>query len=59
MTGKMTRFWLWLFAEHYSEVAKCRECGAVVTKTRMVKEPVYGWFCNEEECEEYWLRIQK
>jgi hypothetical protein len=44
----------WLFPAYYAEVAKCRWCGDVVSKCRMVHTGD-GWFCDEEEAEKAWL----
>ena len=43
----------WLFPARYAETAKCRECGSVVHKTRMVRDPEWGWFCNDDELDNY------
>lgn len=58
MKAYLKRLWMDLWSEDFSETAKCELCGAVVSKTRMVKESVYGWFCNEEEFRKYWLSNQ-
>jgi hypothetical protein len=50
----MTTFLKWLFPDRYCESAKCAACGALASKTRMVKSPSQ-WFCNEEEAYEYWI----
>lgn len=55
---RMNRFLRWLFPDHYAEVAQCRWCGSVVSKSRMVHVPLYGWFCNEQEADEFWLLMQ-
>jgi hypothetical protein len=45
------RFWDWLFAE----TVKCVECGEIYPKVAMLRNE-YGWFCTEEEFQEYWAR---
>jgi hypothetical protein len=47
--------WRWLRAEHYSDVAKCKLCGAIGYKSRMVNDRPIGWFCNDAEADEYWF----
>lgn len=49
------KFLQWLFPAHYSEFAVCPECGTKSYKTRMFKSQVHGYFCNEEEYEEWYL----
>jgi hypothetical protein len=53
--SRRRRFLEWLFREHYTETAVCKECSAVVSKTRMVRDSSYGWFCNEDELANYAL----
>jgi hypothetical protein len=55
----MKRFLRWLFPAYYSEVARCVKCGSIVSKTRMVKDGAYGWFCNEEERNNFCLSNQR
>ncbi len=54
----LDRFLRWFWPQHYSETATCQQCVAVVSKTRMYHNKVYGWFCNEDEFEEEWLGRQ-
>ena len=49
----MSQFLRWIWLAYYSETATCTSCRAVVEKTRMYHDHVYGWFCNEDEFEEY------
>jgi hypothetical protein len=42
-------------AEHYSETARCTLCGAIGYKSRMIDETAFGWFCNDDEAEEFWF----
>jgi hypothetical protein len=51
------KFLQWLFPARYEETATCSECGAVVSKTRMIHATCYGWFCNESELAEYCERF--
>jgi hypothetical protein len=37
-----------------AETATCGECGAVVSKTRMIYRDGYGWFCNAKEYLDHW-----
>lgn len=39
------------------ETAECQYCHYVDLKTNMVKNQ-YGWFCDQEELEKYWWRLQ-
>jgi hypothetical protein len=52
--SRWTRFLNWLFPERLSETAKCEQCNAVVSKSRMVHVRGMGWFCNEDEASKYW-----
>jgi hypothetical protein len=54
----MRRFWRWLWSGYYSDTAKCAECGTIASKTRMVYEAPYGWFCNNAEFASHWRRDQ-
>jgi hypothetical protein len=54
----LVRFWCWLWPSHYSEIAACVSCGACVSKTRMVHDKAYGYFCNEDEASDYMDGVQ-
>jgi hypothetical protein len=51
----MFKFWQRLFPMRYHATAKCKNCGAVRLKSGMVNDPVYGWFCDEDELNDFWL----
>jgi hypothetical protein len=58
MIQQIEEIWRWLFAEHYSETPKCKLCGDRKCRSRMVHIPAYGWFCDENHADVFWLRHQ-
>lgn len=53
LKGFIVSEWRRLWSEKYSETAVCMNCGDRVTKTRMHRDEVYGWFCNKEEYDQF------
>jgi hypothetical protein len=45
------KFLRWLFPTWFT--AKCRHCGEVKQKRQMVQWDDCGWFCDQEEFEEF------
>jgi hypothetical protein len=41
-------------ARFYSQSAECVVCQSLLPKTKMIYASGYGWFCNEDERDEYW-----
>lgn len=58
IVARFNRFLDWLWPERTRETAACKACGEVALKRRMVHDNAYGWFCNEEELDKFWLRCQ-
>jgi hypothetical protein len=52
--SRWTRFLDWLFPQRLSEFAECKYCRSTVTKSRMIWVDGYGWFCDEDEFEQFW-----
>lgn len=38
--------------------AKCKFCGKRSLKEEMYQDEIYGWFCNEEEVNQFWKDSQ-
>ena len=52
--SRWTGFLDWLFPHRLSEFAQCKYCHSIVTKSRMIWVDGYGWFCDEDEFEQFW-----
>lgn len=46
--------WQWIFRDNYSDTALCIGCGDRGHKTRMYRDRVAGWFCDEKEYIAFW-----
>jgi hypothetical protein len=57
MKDRLDRILKWFWPAHYSDLAKCKLCGQIGLKVRMYKERE-GWFCNEDEGDEFWWEWQ-
>ena len=49
----VTAFLDWLFPARLAPRVTCRQCGAFGYKALMVHTLPYGWFCNEDERDEF------
>lgn len=57
---KRIRSWLvQLFPYLMGDVRGCRACGREWKKEAMYYRTGFGWFCNKEEAESYWVPFNR
>lgn len=52
-TTLVTTFLDWLFPARLNPRVTCRKCGAFGYKELMIRTLPYGWFCNEDERDDF------
>jgi hypothetical protein len=58
MMRGLHRWMTWVFRSRLTPDASCVGCGRLGSKATMHHDPVYGWFCSEEELHYWWLTCQ-